>query len=195
MSRNIKIATVHGKKLIAFLATISLGLIMLYAGKNSTTFATNNSATNTNGVTHRVVKVVDGDTAEIDINGQIKKVRFIGMDTPEVYDPRKPVQCYGREASARGHELLEGKMVGIEYDQVVGETDKYGRSLAYIILPSGEIYNQKMIAEGYAHEYTYQDQAYKYQSNFMQAEASAKSLGLGFWGVSTCNGDTKQTAK
>lgn len=195
MSRNIKIATMHGKKLIAFLATISLGLVMLYAGKSTITFATNNSATNTNGVTHRVVKVVDGDTAEIDINGQIKKVRFIGMDTPEVYDPRKPVQCYGREASAKGHELLEGKMVGIEYDQVVGESDKYGRSLAYIILPSGEIYNQKMIAEGYAHEYTYQDQAYKYQSKFKQAEVSAKSLGLGFWGATTCNGDTKQTAK
>jgi micrococcal nuclease len=168
---------------------------MLYAGKNSITLATNYAGTNTRGVTHRVVKVLDGDTAEIDINGQVKKVRFIGMDTPEVHDPRKPVQCYGREASARGHELLEGKMVGIEYDQIVGETDKYSRTLAYIILPSGEIYNQKMIAEGYAHEYTYQGQAYKYQSNFKQAEVSAKSLGLGFWGASTCKGDTKQTAK
>jgi micrococcal nuclease len=195
MSRDIKITTLRGKKLVVFLATISLGVVMLYAGKNSITLATNNAGTNTRGVTHRVVKVLDGDTAEIDINGQVKKVRFIGMDTPEVHDPRKPVQCYGREASARGHELLEGKMVGIEYDQIVGETDKYSRTLAYIILPSGEIYNQKMIAEGYAHEYTYQGQAYKYQSNFKQAEVSAKSLGLGFWGASTCKGDTKQTAK
>jgi len=185
----------HIKKLSSLITSLILGLAMLYAARNSIVMATNNSASNKSDYSYRVIKVVDGDTAEIDINGQTKKVRFIGMDTPELYDPRKPVQCYGKEASSRGRELLEGKMVGVEFDKEVGEIDKYGRTLAYIILPSGEIYNQKMISEGYAHEYTYQNQEYKYQSLFIQAEQSAQSLKLGFWNEKTCAGNTKQVAK
>jgi len=181
------------KKLSSFIVAIAVGGVMVWAGKNATTQKT--SAVNTSGEGHRIIKVVDGDTAEIDIKGQKRTVRFIGMDTPEVVDPRKIVQCFGREASNKGHELLEGKTVQLEYDPVVGEQDKYGRLLAYIILPDGSIYNQRMIAEGYAHEYTYQSQVYKYQTQFKAAEVSARTSQLGLWNPSTCNGDTKQAAK
>lgn len=184
---------IRSKKIFTLLFTVVAGAVLIYAGKNATT--KNNSVASSPSGTHRIIKVVDGDTAEIEINGQKRTVRFIGMDTPEVVDPRKTVQCFGREASKKGHELLEGKSVQLEYDSVVGEVDKYGRTLAYVILPSGEIYNQKMIAEGYAHEYTYQSQVYKYQAQFKAAQQSAEAGQLGLWSPSTCNGDTKQGAK
>jgi micrococcal nuclease len=116
------------------------------------------------------------------------------MDTPEVVDPRKPVQCFGREASAQGHKLLENQMIKIETEPAVGDLDKYGRTLGYVFLPDGTLYNQAMIADGYAHEYTYNKQVYKYQAQFKAAEADAKALGKGFWNPATCNGNTTQPA-
>ena len=63
-----------------------------------------------------VVKVVDGDTIHVDANGQRLKVRMIGLDTPETVDPRKPVQCFGREASAQAKTILGGQSVYLETD-------------------------------------------------------------------------------
>lgn len=77
----------------------------------------------------KVVRVIDGDTIEIE-GGD--RVRYIGIDTPETVDPRKPVQCYGQEASNKNKELVEGKTVELEKD--VSETDKYGRLLRYVWL-------------------------------------------------------------
>ncbi|MBA3679522.1 thermonuclease family protein [Candidatus Saccharibacteria bacterium] len=181
------------KKLSSLIVALAVGGVMIWVGKNATTQKT--IITNSSGEGHRIIKVIDGDTAEIDIKGQKRTVRFIGMDTPEVVDPRKTVQCFGREASNKGHELLEGKTVQLEYDPVVGEQDKYGRLLAYIILSDGSIYNQRMIAEGYAHEYTYQSQVYKYQAQFKAAEKAAQVADLGLWSPNTCSGDTKKSAR
>ncbi len=64
-----------------------------------------------------VTDVVDGDTIKVS-NG--KTLRLIGVDTPETVDPRKPVQCFGREASARAHALLDGARVQLEYDPTPG---------------------------------------------------------------------------
>lgn len=145
--------------------------------------------------TYLVQQVVDGDTVELRIDGRMQKVRLIGMDTPEVVDPRKVVQCFGREASTQAHKLLEGQTVRLEYDVQVGERDKYGRLLGYLFLPDGTNYAEKMIRDGYAHEYTYQGQAYKYQANFKSAEAEAQTSSRGLWAPNTCDGDTKQPAK
>ncbi len=150
--------------------------------------------TGTNLGTYQVEQVVDGDTVELSIDGRRQKVRLIGMDTPEVVDPRKVVQCFGREASAQAHKLLEGQAVRLEYDVQVGERDKYDRLLGYVFLPDGSNYAEKMIRDGYAHEYTYQSQVYKYQADFKAAEAEAQSAGRGFWSSTTCGGDTKQAA-
>jgi micrococcal nuclease len=144
---------------------------------------------------YRVSNVVDGDTIEVSIDGRTQKVRLIGMDTPEVVDPRKVVQCFGREASAEAKRRLSGKTVRLEYDVQVGEQDKYGRRLAYAFLADGSNYAEGMIRDGYAKEYTYQGQVYKYQAAFNRAELEAESASRGFWSSSTCGGDTKQPAK
>lgn len=116
-------------------------------------------------------------------------MRLIGLDTPETVDPRKPVQCFGKEASNKGKELLTGKKVRLEKDTTQGDKDKYGRTLAYIYTESGIFYNKYMIEQGYAHEYTY-NTSYKYQSEFKQAQKTAESNKVGLWSPSTCNGVT-----
>src|SRR5919197_1984260 len=64
-----------------------------------------------------VVRVVDGDTVDVQLeDGRTERVRLIGIDTPEVVDPRKPVQCFGREASTHAHELLDSQPLSLELD-------------------------------------------------------------------------------
>lgn len=136
---------------------------------------------------YKVVKIVDGDTLDVEIDGKIERLRLIGIDTPETVDPRKEVQCFGQEASNKAKELLSGKFVSLESDETQGERDKYKRLLTYVFLPDGTNFNLFMIAEGYAHEYTY-SQPYKYQYDFKQAEIDAQNQNKGLWSPSTCSG-------
>lgn len=136
-----------------------------------------------------VSSVVDGDTVKVNINGTIETLRLIGMDTPETVDPRKPVQCFGKEASNKAKELLIGKKVRIEKDPTQGEFDKYNRRLAYIYREDGLFFNKYMVEQGYAHEYTY-NIPYKYQTEFKEAQKSAQENLRGLWSPDTCNGNT-----
>lgn len=138
---------------------------------------------------YKVTDVVDGDTIKISMNEEIETLRLIGMDTPETVDPRKPVQCFGKEASSKGKELLLGKTVTIEADSTQDTRDKYGRLLVYVYRDDGLFYNKYMIEQGYAHEYTY-EAAYKHQKEFKAAEQSAKTNQKGLWSPATCNGNT-----
>lgn len=138
-----------------------------------------------------VVEVFDGDTISVQRNGVLEKIRLIGVDTPETKDPRKPVQCFGEEASRYTHTLLDGRQVRIEIDPTQGERDRYDRILAYVWRDDGLMINKSLVEEGYAHEYTYQDNAYKYQNEFRTGEASAQDRQKGLWSPDTCNGQTK----
>lgn len=135
-----------------------------------------------------VVHVTDGDTVRVQFDdGRVETVRLIGIDTPEVVDPRKPVQCFGREASAHAHEMLDGQTVGVELDPSQGERDRYGRTLAYLYLPDGTNVAEQMIRDGYGHEYTY-NRPYLYRDQFRAAEKSARESGAGLWATTTCSG-------
>ena len=143
--------------------------------------------------TYAVIKVVDGDTIEINHDGKAVKIRLIGINTPEVVDPRRPVQCFGREASQEAHRLLDGAYVMVHTDPSQDTYDKYGRLLAYVFRSDDMFINEHMISEGYAHEYTY-DLPYKYQREFKVAEKLARESHKGLWAPTTCNGDTKKSA-
>jgi len=137
-----------------------------------------------------VKKVVDGDTIDVSIGASTTRVRLIGLDTPEVVDPRKPVQCFGKEASDEAKKILTGQSVRLEADPTQSLYDKYGRLLAYVYAPSnanpdGVLFNEFMISEGYGHEYTY-DVPYKYQKEFKAAEASARETNKGLWAPGAC---------
>jgi micrococcal nuclease len=136
-----------------------------------------------------VVKVVDGDTVDVQLNGQTVRLRLIGLNTPETVDPRRPVECFGKEASAHAKQLLNGQTVYLENDPSQQERDQYGRLLRYVWLTDGRLFNLQMIAEGYAYEYTY-DLPYKYQSAFKSAQKNASSNNLGLWSPQTCSGNS-----
>ncbi len=138
--------------------------------------------------TASVVEVIDGDTVDVRLNGRIVWLRLIGIDTPEIKDPRRPVECFGQEASAHAHALLDGQSVALEADASQGETDRYGRTLRYVWLMDGRLFNQVMIAEGYAFEYTY-NLPYTYQAAFQDAQHAAREQQRGLWAPTTCAGE------
>lgn len=136
-----------------------------------------------------VTKVVDGDTIWVDRQGTREKIRLIGVDTPETVDRRKGVQCYGIAASDHAKQLLTGQSVFLETDPSQSTTDRYGRELAYVWLPDGHLVNLGLIAQGFAHEYTY-DIPYRYRDQFQAAEADARTHQRGLWSPTTCAGVT-----
>ncbi len=136
----------------------------------------------------KVLEVVDGDTIEVSEGCKTTKVRLIGINTPESVDPRRPVQCYGLEASHYAKELLNGALVRLQTDPVSETLDKYGRTLAYVIMENGTNVNLLMIQQGFAQEYTYKSQSYLYQKEFKTAQIKAKTEGKGLWNINTCNG-------
>jgi micrococcal nuclease len=136
----------------------------------------------------QVVKIVDGDTIDISLNGQTERVRMIGMNTPESVDPRRVIQCFGIEASNRAKQLLTGQTVGLENDPTQGDIDQYGRLLRYVWFSDGRMFNLQMLAEGFANEYTY-NTPYKYQNLFKSTARAADQAQVGLWSPQTCNGD------
>ncbi|MFA6551794.1 MAG: thermonuclease family protein [Patescibacteria group bacterium] len=132
-----------------------------------------------------VTKVVDGDTIDVLTGTTTERVRLIGINTPETVDPRKLVECFGKEASAKAHELLENKKVYLEVDETQDNRDKYKRLLRYAFREDGVFYNLEIIKQGYAYEYTYQI-PYKYQMEFKAAQVYAKENKLGLWADNAC---------
>ncbi len=122
----------------------------------------------------KVIRIVDGDTIVIEGN---KKLRYIGINTPESVDPRRPVQCLANEASQRNKELVEGKLVTLEKD--VSETDKYGRLLRYVYV-DGVMINKQLVQEGYALASAYPPDV-KHQSELKEAENEARENKRGMW--------------
>ena len=133
-------------------------------------------------VLYRVTNVLDGDTLVANVSGHEVTVRLIGIDTPEIVDPRKPVQCYGKEASAKAQEILYNKEIYLEKEISKGDYDQYGRVLAYARLQDGISYNKYMIENGFAREYTFNKEKYKYQKEYKDAQKIAKKSKLGLWG-------------
>lgn len=123
---------------------------------------------------------VDGDTAKFDMNGEIIKVRFLAVDTPESVHPTKEVQAYGVEASDFTKEKLKNaKTIELEFDNNSDKTDKYGRYLAWIWV-DGELLQDLLVKEGLAKvAYLYAD--YKYTSLLQESEKIAKEDKIGIW--------------
>lgn len=137
---------------------------------------------------YKVEKVLDGDTFEINVENRLVTVRMLGIDTPETVDPRKPVQCFGKEASNKTKELLEGHFVALKRDKTQPITDKYGRFLAYVYREDNLLINEYLLKEGYAHEYTY-GKAYQMKKEFKKLEKDANKNKRGLWG-DKCKGIT-----
>lgn len=122
-----------------------------------------------------VARVIDGDTIQLDDG---RKVRLIGVDTPETVHPQKEVEYYGKEASDFTKSMLEGKEVYLEYD--IQPTDKYGRTLAYIWLSDGTLFNELLVLKGFAQVATFPPNV-KYVERFTAAQKQAIEANAGLW--------------
>jgi len=128
----------------------------------------------------RCIRVKDGDTIVLD-GGET--VRLIGINTPETKDPRKPVEYFGKEASAFTKRMAEGKTVTLAFDQAnaaTGFKDKYQRTLAYVFLEDGRLLNAEILRQGYGQvESRF---PFAKREEFRGLERKAREQQRGLWG-------------
>lgn len=136
----------------------------------------------------RVVHVVDGDTISVLIDGTDKeaKVRLIGVNTPETVDPRRPVECFGKEASAHVKGLLTSARVLLEADPEADEIDKYGRLLRYVYTKDGHNVDADLIQDGYGFAYTSFPMTDTVRAEFLALEREARDAERGLWSPDAC---------
>lgn len=130
---------------------------------------------------YQIAKFDDGDTIQVVMDGHNETVRFIGVDTPETHDPRKPVQCYGKEASNFTEQLIGQNKVRLEADPLNSNRDRYDRLLRYVYLPDGTLLNQKLVESGYG--FVTYGFPFEKKSLFAELEKQAASEGRGLWGA------------
>lgn len=171
-------------------------LILLASATPGVGFATSRSpivgtpaqfedSTSQAGELRKVVRVVDGDTIVVSPN---EKVRLIGVNTPETKDPKKAVECFGKEATQFTRDAVEGKNVRLVLDNVNtkrGHKDRYGRTLAYAYLTDGKMLNAELVRQGYAHAYT--RFKFRHLEEFRELERQARSQTVGLWSHCSSN--------
>lgn len=124
-----------------------------------------------------VVRVVDGDTVHVRVGSVVEKVRYIGVDAPEIHHPRRGEEPGGRQAAAVNRALVGGQRVRLELD--VQSRDRYGRLLAYVWV--GDVMaNAEMVRRGYAHVLTVPPNV-RHQRLFLALERQAREASRGLW--------------
>jgi micrococcal nuclease len=136
--------------------------------------ATTSAVIQSNSETAIVARVIDGDTIELTDK---RRVRYIGIDTPEIADPGKPTECYGSQAKDENKRLVGGKTVRLEKD--VTETDQYGRLLRYVFV-GDVLVNNTLIQNGFARVTTFPPDV-KYKDQFLASQKQAKEYTRGLW--------------
>jgi len=127
-----------------------------------------------------VVRVVDGDTIYVQLADRVEKIRYIGVDAPELHHPLKGEEPGGREAAAVNRRLVAGRHVRLELD--VRTRDRYGRLLAYVWVGDTMI-NAELVRRGYAQVMTVPPNV-KYQEMFVTLQRQARDAHRGLWHAS-----------
>lgn len=146
---------------------LSMGIVclVLLAGCDET----DSGGSSSGGETGRVVRVIDGDTIDVDLNGQTVRVRYVGVNTPERDEP-----CYA-DAVAANAALVEGQTVRLVRD--TSDTDRYERLLRYIYVGNTFV-NEQLVQNGWAEAVRY-DPDDRYYEDFLQLERAATQANLG----------------
>jgi micrococcal nuclease len=167
------------KKQSVYILAIILAVLQIFFNKNNPVKKLRISQIVTPKVVQekqkvKVIRAVDGDTIEIE--GNIK-IRYIGINTPELHDPKKPVECFGEAAYIENKRLVEGKEISIQKD--VSETDKYKRLLRYVWV--GDVFvNDYLVRQGFAQASTFPPDV-KYAAQFLEAQRESRENKRGLW--------------
>jgi micrococcal nuclease len=144
-----------------------------------------------------VTEVTDGDTIRVtSSDGTETKIRIVGIDSPEVKDPRKPVQCWGPESTQYATTVLLNRMVVLVPDPTQDAIDRYGRTLAYVELAdgpnAGQDFSTMAALQGAARSDVY-DQRHPPQriGEIQAAERDAVQARRGMWGADCLTRPTK----
>ena len=156
------------------LALLAILVVILLSGGDSDEAATALPDTTTVEVT----RVVDGDTIEVDYEGESEDVRSIGVDTPESVKPDTPVQCYALAASHFNQRLVGGERARLVFD--AERRDDYGRLLAYVHV-GDRFVNAALIRGGYARTLEIEPNT-RFAALFDRLEQTAANAGRGLWG-------------
>ena len=127
----------------------------------------------------QVLRVVDGDTIRVRLDGRTERVRYIGVDTPESVKPGTPVECFAKRAAAANAALVAGREVRLVGD--VEHRDRYGRLLAYVYRePDGAFVNAELVRDGYARTLTIAPNV-AHARQLSQLARTARESGRGLW--------------
>lgn len=126
----------------------------------------------------KVLRIVDGDTIEVLIAGEVEDIRYIGIDTPESVKPDSPVECFGEEASDLNADLVEGTRVRLVFDREL--RDRFGRLLAYVYRGSTFV-NAELVERGFATTLEIPPNT-SMADELGRLESAASAAGRGLWG-------------
>lgn len=171
------------KKLIRILSSVLAALVIIFAQQQGWIPGTEKIETTVENTTpgrYNVISFDDGDTIVVDMQGRKEQVRFIGVDTPETKDPRKPVQCYGKQASSFTKQVIGEQPVRLEADPESTNRDRYDRLLRYVYLPNGTNLNLLLVNEGFGFAIT--GFPFTKMDEFVAAQNQARTKQKGLWG-------------
>jgi micrococcal nuclease len=154
-----------------------VALLALVLVATTSAVAAERSSLSNGSIEAVVVRVVDGDTIVVRIGDRREKVRYIGVDTPEIHHPRRGEEPGGRAAADVNRDLVAGKTVRLELD--VRERDRYRRLLAYVWIGDLMV-NAELVRRGYAQVMTVPPNV-RYQDLFRKLQRDARDAGRGLW--------------
>ena len=159
------------RRIAPLLLLVAVVVVLVARGRDEPSRATLGRA--------QVLRVVDGDTIRVRLDGRTERVRYIGIDTPESVKPGTPVQCFGKAASAYNHRLVEGQPVRLRFD--AERRDRYGRLLAYVYRASdGLTVGVELVRRGFARTLTIPPNV-RFAERFAALAARARQAGRGLW--------------
>lgn len=164
---------------LGVLLLLVVAVVLVIAGDDGDDGAAAPEGDGRGGGGNRVVvtRVVDGDTAEVELDGSEEDVRYIGVDTPESVAPGQPVECFGERASDFNRDLVEGERVRLEYG--AERRDQYGRLLAYVYV--GETFvNAELVERGFARILEIAPNT-DFAPLFARLQQQAANAGRGLW--------------
>jgi micrococcal nuclease len=135
----------------------------------------------------KVTRIVDGDTliARVSVR-RSERVRLIGIDTPEVG------RCFAAQATLTARKLALNRRVKLQGDRTQSRRDRFGRLLAYVLLPNGRDLGRELIRSGRGVVFVFRRPFAKLAS-YRAAEAAARSARLGLWSACVAPPTTSTT--